>query len=326
VTVDLVAEETVGVGERPIKVAVIGAGHVGEHHARLYRELPDAELVAVCDTDAARAAAIAAREGAEAATDFRGLLGKVEAVSIAVPTVHHHTVARAFLEAGADVLVEKPIAENLQEAEALVATARGAGRILQVGHVERFNGGVRALHSLVREPGFIECHRLGPFAGRGTDVDVVRDLMIHDIDVILSLVRSPVVQVQAVGVPVISDRVDIANARLQFASGCIANVTASRVSVERLRKLRIFQRDTYLALDYASQEVTCYRRLLPPPDAPGTELPRIVREEVAVDKAEPLRLELESFLAAVRTRARPVVSGEEALEALRVADQILAKL
>ncbi|MGH7408327.1 MAG: Gfo/Idh/MocA family oxidoreductase [Candidatus Methylomirabilales bacterium] len=324
--VDLVAEETVGVGERPIKVAVIGAGHVGEHHARLYRELPGAELVAVCDTDAARAAAIAAREGAEAATDFRGLLGKVEAVSVAVPTVHHHTVARAFLEAGADVLVEKPIAESLQEAEALVATARRAGRILQVGHVERFNGGVRALHALVREPGFIECHRLGPFAGRGTDVDVVWDLMIHDIDVILSLVRSPVVQVQAVGVPVISDRVDIANARLQFASGCIANVTASRVSVERLRKLRIFQRDTYLALDYASQEVTCYRRLLPSPDAPVTELPRIVREEVAVDKAEPLRLELESFLASVRTRARPVVSGEEALEALRVADQILAKI
>lgn len=313
-------------GEKPIKVAVIGVGHVGEHHARLYQELPGAELVAVCDTDAARAAAVAARQGSEATTDFRGLLGKVEAVSVAVPTVHHHAVARAFLEAGADVLVEKPIAESLEEAEALVATARRMGRILQVGHVERFNGGVRALHSLVRGPGFIECHRLGPFAGRGTDVDVVRDLMIHDIDIILSLVRSPVVQVQAVGVPVISDRVDIANARLQFASGCIANVTASRVSVERLRKLRIFQRETYLALDYATQEVTCYRRLLPPSDAPATELPRIVREEVAVDKAEPLRLELESFLAAVRTRTRPVVSGEEALEALRVAAQILAKI
>ncbi|MBI4414474.1 MAG: Gfo/Idh/MocA family oxidoreductase, partial [candidate division NC10 bacterium] len=251
---------------------------------------------------------------------------KVEAVSVAVPTIHHHAVARAFLEAGTDVLVEKPIAESLEEAEALVAASRRTGRILQVGHVERFNGGVRALHTLVREPGFIECHRLGPFAGRGTDVDVVRDLMIHDIDVILSLVRSPVVQIQAVGVPVISDRVDIANARLQFASGCIANVTASRVSVERLRKLRIFQRDTYLALDYATQEVTCYRRLLPPPGAPADALPRIVREEVAVDKPEPLRLELESFLHAVRSRTRPVVSGEEALEALRVAAQILAKI
>lgn len=315
-----------GAGERTIKVAVIGVGHVGEHHARLYRELPGAELVAVCDTDGARAAAIAAREGGEVATDFRALLGKVEAVSVAVPTIHHHAVARAFLEAGTDVLVEKPIAESLEEAEALVAASRRTGRILQVGHVERFNGGVRALHTLVREPGFIECHRLGPFAGRGTDVDVVRDLMIHDIDVILSLVRSPVVQIQAVGVPVISDRVDIANARLQFASGCIANVTASRVSVERLRKLRIFQRDTYLALDYATQEVTCYRRLLPPPGAPADALPRIVREEVAVDKPEPLRLELESFLHAVRSRTRPVVSGEEALEALRVAAQILAKI
>ncbi len=315
-----------GAGERTIKVAVIGVGHVGEHHARLYRELPGAELVAVCDTDGARAAAIAAREGGEVATDFRALLGKVEAVSVAVPTIHHHAVAQAFLEAGTDVLVEKPIAESLEEAEALVAASRRTGRILQVGHVERFNGGVRALHTLVREPGFIECHRLGPFAGRGTDVDVVRDLMIHDIDVILSLVRSPVVQIQAVGVPVISDRVDIANARLQFASGCIANVTASRVSVERLRKLRIFQRDTYLALDYATQEVTCYRRLLPPPGAPADALPRIVREEVAVDKPEPLRLELESFLHAVRSRTRPVVSGEEALEALRVAAQILAKI
>jgi predicted dehydrogenase len=323
---EAVAEERVGVGDRPIPVAVIGVGHVGQHHARLYRELPGAELVAVCDTDAARAAAVAAREGTEAVADFRSLLGKVDAVSVAVPTVHHRAVAGAFLEAGADVLVEKPIAETLEEAEALVAAARRADRVLQVGHVERFNGGVRALHALVLEPGFIECHRLGPFAGRGTDVDVVRDLMIHDIDIILSLVRSPVVQVQAVGVPVISDRVDIANARLQFASGCIANVTASRVSVERLRKLRIFQRDTYLALDYAAQEVTCYRRLLPPPGAPVSELPRIVREEVAVDKAEPLRLELESFLAAVRTRARPVVSGVEALEALRVAGEILAKL
>jgi len=314
------------VGDRPIKVAVIGVGHVGEHHARLYRELSGARLVAVCDTDSARAAAVAAQQGTEAATDFRTLLGKVEAVSVAVPTVHHHAVARAFLEAGADVLVEKPIAESLEEAETLVAIARRAGRILQVGHVERFNGGVRALHALVREPGFIECHRLGPFAGRGTDVDVVRDLMIHDIDIILSLVRSPVIQVQAVGVPVISDQVDIANARLQFASGCIANVTASRVSVERLRKIRIFQRETYLALDYAAQEISCYRRLLPLQGAPAGELPRIVREEVAVDKAEPLRLELESFLTAVRTRSRPVVSGEEALEALRVAAQILAKI
>jgi len=314
------------VGDRPITIAVIGVGHVGGHHARLYRELPGARLVAVCDTDSARAAAVAAQQGTEAATDFRTLLGKVEAVSVAVPTVHHHAVARAFLEAGADVLIEKPIAESLEEAEALVALARRAGRILQVGHVERFNGGVRALHALVREPGFIECHRLGPFAGRGTDVDVIRDLMIHDIDIILSLVRSPVIQVQAVGVPVISDRVDIANARLQFASGCIANVTASRVSVERLRKIRIFQRETYLALDYAAQEISCYRRLLPPPGAPVGELPRIVREEVAVDKAEPLRLELESFLTAVRTRSRPVVSGEEALEALRVAAQILAKI
>jgi predicted dehydrogenase len=233
---------------------------------------------------------------------------------------------RDFLEGGVDVLVEKPLAETLEEAETLTELSRRLARILQVGHVERFNGGVRALHRIVQAPAFIECHRLSPFPQRGTDVDVILDLMIHDIDIILSLVKSPVIEVHAVGVPVLTDRVDIANARIRFASGCVANVTASRVSAERVRKIRVFQPDTYISLDYASQELTLYRRLPADRTAPSPQRARIVKEEVAVEKEEPLRLEIASFVSAVRHRTRPEVSGAEAVEALRLASQILAKL
>ena len=271
----------------------------------------------------ARLKEVASRFKVPGFLDYRGLIGLAEAVSIAVPTILHHQIARDFLLQGVDVLVEKPIAETVEEAEDLVEVAKANGRLLQVGHIERFNGAVRALEVLVVEPGFIECHRLSPFVGRATDVDVVLDLMIHDIDVILSLVKSGVKAVSAVGVPVISDQVDIANARIQFESGCVANVTASRVSMERMRKIRIFQKDTYLSLDFATLEIALYRRI--PPDSPHG-LPRIVKEEVSIDKAEPLQVELGSFIDCVRNRKRPLVSGEEGRDALKVAFQILQKL
>ncbi len=299
---------------------------MGQHHARIYRELPGVELAGIADSDPAKLQEIQRVLEVPAFQDYRELLGRVDGVSVAVPTHLHAPIARDCLERGIDVLVEKPLAETLKEAEDLTDLAVQRGRILQVGHVERFNGAVRALHRIVKAPGFIECHRLSPFPQRGTDVDVVLDLMIHDIDIILSVVKSPVTQVNAVGVPVLTDRVDIANARLQFASGCVANVTASRVSVERVRKIRVFQPDTYISLDYASQEITLYRRLPADLASHPPRLPQIVREEVAVEKEEPLRLELTSFLSAIRERTRPEVSGEEAVEALRVASQILAKM
>lgn len=313
-------------GERKTRVGVIGVGHVGQHHARIYRELPGVELAGIADIDPARLQEVKRVTEAPVFQDYRELFGHVKAVSLAVPTHLHAQIARECLDRGVDVLVEKPMAQTLEEAEELTDLAKRRGRILQVGHVERFNGAVRALHRIVKTPGFIECHRLSPFPQRGTDVDVILDLMIHDIDIILSLVKSPVSQVNAVGVPVLTDRVDISNARLEFASGCVANVTASRVSIERLRKIRIFQPDTYISLDYASQEITLFRRLPPDLASQPPQPPQIVREEVVVEKEEPLRLQLMSFLSSVRERTRPEVSGEEAVEALRVASQILAKI
>ncbi len=313
-------------GERKTRVGVIGVGHVGQHHARIYRELPGVELAGIADIDPARLQEVKRVAEAPVFQDYREIFGHVEAVSLAVPTHLHAQIARECLDRGVDVLVEKPMAQTLEEAEELTDLAKRRGRILQVGHVERFNGAVRALHRIVKTPGFIECHRLSPFPQRGTDVDVILDLMIHDIDIILSLVKSPVSQVNAVGVPVLTDRVDISNARLEFASGCVANVTASRVSIERLRKIRIFQPDTYISLDYASQEITLFRRLPPDLASQPPQPPQIVREEVVVEKEEPLRLQLMSFLSSVRERTRPEVSGEEAVEALRVASQILAKI
>lgn len=313
-------------GERKTRVGVIGVGHVGQHHARIYRELPGVELAGIADIDPARLQEVKRVAEAPVFQDYRELFGHVDGVSLAVPTHLHAQIARECLDRGVDVLVEKPMTQTLEEAEELTDLAKQRGRILQVGHVERFNGAVRALHRIVKTPGFIECHRLSPFPQRGTDVDVILDLMIHDIDIILSLVKSPVSQVNAVGVPVLTDRVDISNARLEFASGCVANVTASRVSIERLRKIRIFQPDTYISLDYASQEITLFRRLPPDLVSQPPQLPQIVREEVVVEKEEPLRLQLMSFLSSIRERTRPEVSGEEAVEALRVASQILAKM
>jgi len=312
--------------EPPVRVGVVGVGYVGQHHARIYAELPEVELVGLVDIDEARLEEVGGRYPALLSRDYRDLRGAVDAVSVAVPTRLHYPIARDFLTWGVDVLVEKPIAQSLAQADELVEIARTNDRIFQVGHIERFNGAVKALERIVRAPGFIESHRLGPFPARNTDVDVVLDLMIHDIDILLNLVKSPVTAVSAVGVPVVSDQVDIANARLQFASGCVANLTASRVSVERVRRIRIFQRDTFIFLDYPQQEIALYHRV-PPDGRRSPEIPpRIVKEEIVIDKAEPLRVELESFIECVRNRTRPLVSGEEGRDALRVASQIIEKL
>jgi predicted dehydrogenase len=309
-------------GETKVKVAVIGVGHLGQHHARIYAELPGVDLAAVVDTSEGRRREVAGRLQVPGVAEYRDLLGKVDAVSVAVPTATHHEIARAFLLAGSDVLVEKPITRTLAEADDLVAVAARAGRILQVGHSERYNGAVQALAKLVKDPGFIEVHRMGPFPGRGTDVDVVLDLMIHDIDIILTLVKSPVTAVSAVGVPVVSNQVDIANARVEFASGCVANITASRVTGERVRKIRVFQRDTSFVLDYANQELHLFRQTVG--EGPGKS--KLARIEVPVARVEPLRQELLDFVASVRTRRPPMVSGEAGREAVALATQIIESL
>jgi len=302
-------------------VAVIGVGHLGHHHARIYTELPGVELTAVVDVAETRRREEGGRLRVPALSDYRELLGKVDAVSVAVPTVLHHQITREFLLAGSDVLVEKPITRTLREADDLVGIAAATGRILQVGHSERYNGGVQALAQHVHDPGFIEVHRMGPFPGRGTDVDVVLDLMIHDIDIILTLVGSSVTSVSAVGVPVVSDQVDIANARLEFASGCVANITASRVTGERLRRIRVFQRDTYFVLDYASQELHLFR----PAPAGASGKSRLSRVEIPVARKEPLRQELTDFVNSVRSRRPPMVAGEAGRDALAVATRIIER-
>jgi predicted dehydrogenase len=308
--------------EPKLKVAVVGVGHLGQHHARIYTELPGVELVAVVDTAEGRRREVAGRLKVPDVGDYRELLHTVDAVSVAVPTLSHHQIARDFLLAGSDVLVEKPITRTLAEADDLIAAAAAAGRILQVGHSERYNGGVQALARHVQDPGFIEVHRMGPFPGRGTDVDVVLDLMIHDIDIILTLVKAPVTAVSAVGVPVVSDQVDIANARVEFASGCVANITASRVSGERLRKIRVFQRETYFILDYATQELHLFRPT--PTDGPGRS--RLTRVDIPVARVEPLRQELTDFVHSVRSRRPPMVPGEAGREAVAVAARIIERL
>jgi len=313
--------ETILAGGPRLRTAVIGVGYLGRFHAEKYAANPAAELVAVADVDPARARAVAAALGVEAVTDYRALAGRIDCASVAVPTQLHHAVACGLLDAGVDVLVEKPLTMTVDEGKALLELAVRRGRVLQVGHLERFNPAIRALDGIVREPRFIECHRLAPFTERGTDVDVVLDLMIHDLDVILSMMPSPLRSVEAVGVPVLTNSVDIANARLRFANGGIANVTASRVSLKRERKLRIFQPDAYLSVDYGERRVLICRRE-PGPDG----LPALSLEEREVPEADALGSEIDAFLSAVRERETPPVTGWDGLRALEVAHVILESL
>jgi predicted dehydrogenase len=309
------------VSAEAVRIAVIGVGHLGRHHARILAAMEGAQLVAVVDTAADRAAATAASTGARALTDYRELLGQVDAVTVAVPTGLHREVALPFLERGIAVLVEKPMARSLAEADELIAAARRSGATLGVGHTERYNPAVAAVLPLVTSPRFIEVHRLGVFPDRSLDIDVVFDLMIHDLDIILALVRSDVESIEAVGVPVLTSRYDIANARLRFASGCIANVTASRISRERVRKIRFFQPDAYISIDYAAQEVEGWRLV-----AREGARPSIEGGPLPVERDEPLRRELADFVRAARTRTAPLVDGDAGRRALELATRIAEKM
>jgi predicted dehydrogenase len=296
-------------------------GHLGSRHARVYAESPHAELVGVADVDLARARAVAQAHGVRAVADVSELLPEVAAASVAVPTASHGEVTAKLLEAGVHVLVEKPIAGNLAEARQMVDLASMKGLVLAVGHTERHNPAVEALLAGARNPRFIEVHRLGSFSPRSLDIDVVLDLMIHDLDVVAALVGGRVSSLEAVGVPVLTGRIDIANARLRFDSGCVANLTASRVSQEKIRKLRCFEPERYVSLDYQKQEAVSYRLVR----AAGA-LPEIRREDFRVVQDEPLRRELEDFLRAAATGARPVVDGEDGVRALELALRVAAAM
>jgi len=304
-----------------LRAAVVGVGHLGRHHARILSALEGVRLSAVVDVIPERARDAAAATGASVYEDSRELAGQVDVVTIAVPTELHHDIALPFLERGIPVLVEKPMARSLEEAERMIAAARASGAVLAVGHTERHNPAVAAVLPHVTSPRFIEVHRLGVFPDRSLDIDVVFDLMIHDLDIILAMVRSEVTSIEAVGVAVLTPRYDIANARLRFESGCIANVTASRISRERVRKIRFFQPDSYLSIDYAAQEIESWRLVRRDGARPAIE-----GGPIAVERDEPLRREIADFVRAARDRTKPLVDGEAGRRALGLATRIAEKM
>ena len=301
-----------------IRVAVVGAGDFGRNHARVYRELEDAELVGIVESNPARAAQVSKEFSTQVLQDIESLTGRVDAVSLVVPTIEHARVGCRLLELGMDVLVEKPMAASVVEADALISAALRAGRILQVGHLERFNPGIVAVMLALNHPLYFEVHRLGIFTPRSLDIDVVYDVMIHDLDILLALVDAPVVDIKAIGIPVLTDKVDIAHARLDFATGAVANVTASRVSTERVRKLRFFQAHEYISVDFTRQDALRVRVVEPGPQ------PKFDFTSLPAEKEEPLRAELRSFLESVRTRRAPVVDGAAGRRALELADKVMA--
>ncbi len=301
---------------KKVRVAVVGVGHLGSEHARIYFRMKEASLAGVVDSAEERVSKIGKKYRTESFTDYSHLFGKVEAVSIAVPTNLHYRIAKDFLERGIHVLLEKPITQTLNQAEKLISLCQRKKVILQVGHIERFNSALQKLERQVKNPRFIECHRLSPYQERGIEVGVVLDLMIHDIDIILNLVKSPIRRIEAIGVKVLSPHEDIANARIIFTNGAVANVTSSRISREKMRKMRIFERDSYTSVDFLHQTISTYRRA-----ASG-----IVRETPAIKKVEPLKLELRHFINCVLKKRKPLVSGTPAKEALQIALQISRKI
>jgi predicted dehydrogenase len=301
---------------KKLRVGVVGVGHIGRNHARLYADLPSAQFTAIYDTDAARARQIAQEFGVPAVSSLAEFAEQTDAASVATPTSAHFEVGRELLQKGKHLLVEKPIADNTAQASELAELAARRRLILQVGHVERFNPVLSALEARLTHPRFIEAHRLSPFPNRSTDIGVVLDLMIHDLEIILHLVRAPIQTIDAVGVPVLSKREDIANARLRFENGCVANVTSSRISPERMRKIRVFQEEAYLSLDYQNQSGEIYRR----------EAGRIVRSEVEIEREEPLRRQLTEFVECARTGRAPKVSGFQATAALELAVEITKRI
>lgn len=306
-----------------IRVGVVGVGYLGKIHARIYSRMPQVELVGVADTDAVTAAAVAEECHCQVFASGEELLDRVDAISIVVPTSHHLEVSRPFLERGIHTLLEKPIASSLEEGAEIIRIAERSGAVLQIGHLERYNAGVMALAERIKNPRFIEAHRIGEFVARATDVDVVTDLMIHDIDIILSLVGSPITSISATGLPVITNHVDIANARLEFENGCIANVTASRVSHKRLRRIRVFEEHRYEALNFIDQQIEMVKAV---PVEDGQEWPEIVRDKIEIEPRQPLDAELADFIDTIQRGGRPLVDGATGLEALRVATEVKEKI
>lgn len=302
-----------------LRLGVVGVGYLGRFHARIYNDMPGVELVGVVDIDRSTVQSVAGQLGCAAYTDHADLLDKVEAVSIVVPTALHLQVARPFLERGIHMLMEKPIAPSYEESLELVKLAEHDGVILQIGHLERFNAGVMALGERVRNPRFIEVHRLGTFVDRATDVDVVTDLMIHDIDIALSLVKANIKEIAAVGIPVLTNHVDIANARLEFENGAVANVTASRVSNKKLRRIRVFGQNNYYGLNYIDQQLEIVHAK---PATTDNERAEIVAEQLDIESRPPLDAELEDFVRSVREGRPPLVDGRVGLEAVRVAELV----
>jgi predicted dehydrogenase len=307
-----------------LRAGVIGVGYLGRFHAQKYASLENVELVGVADVSRERAEEVATEVGTTAFTDYRELLAKVDLVSIVVPTQYHFAVAKECLESGCHILLEKPVTQTVAEADELIRMAAGRRLVFQVGHLERFNPAILALKGVLKNPLFIESHRLAPFKPRGTDVNVVLDLMIHDIDIILNMVHSTVKVVNSVGVPVLSSEVDIANARLQFENGCVANVTASRASRESMRKIRIFQPDAYISIDYQERKIAIFRKGGEGFPIPG--LPNVTMEEKSFEQGDALLAEIRAFVAAISTGTAPPVTGEDGKRALELALQINQKL
>ena len=301
---------------KKLRVGVVGVGHIGSNHARLYSKIEAADLAAIYDVDLARANSIAKKYGGSVAKSLDEFAGLVDAASVATPTSSHHEIAAPLLARGKHLLVEKPIAENPQQASELAELAARSQLILQVGHVERFNPVLDALESRLTHARFIEAHRLSPYPNRSTDIGVVLDLMIHDLEIILHLVRAPVQNIDAVGIPVLSKSEDIANARIRFENGCVANITSSRISPERMRKIRVFQQDAYLSLDYEKQAGEIYR----------LENGKITRDKVAIEREEPLKQQLVSFIECASTGRQPKVSGFQATAALELAVEITKRI
>ena len=304
-----------------VRVAVIGVGALGKHHARILAALPGVDLVGIVDINESRAREIGALVNAPSFSSAAEVLGHVDAVTVAVPTESHLPVALPFLQRGIGVLVEKPLARNADEAQKMIDAAAASGSVFGVGHTERYNPAVAAVRPLLDHPRFIEVHRLGTFPDRSLDIDVVFDLMIHDLDVVLSIVPSDVVAVEAVGVAVLTQKPDIANARLRFASGCIANITASRISKDRVRKIRVFQRDAYLSVDYAAQEVERWRLV-----KSNGGMPAIDGGKLDIAREEPLKRELDDFVSAVRDKRAPGVTGADGLRAINLAERVTQEI
>ncbi len=306
---------------RRIKVAVVGVGYLGRFHIEKYAGIPEVELVGVVDADKKQAEAVASGLKISAFHSYKDILSKdkVDAVSIVVPTSLHHKIAKDFLSQGIDCLLEKPITNTLAEADDLIRIAVNKKAILQIGHLERFNAAVMAARGIVNNPLYIECHRLSPFPNRSTDVDVILDVMIHDIDIILSFVQSDIESIDAAGLPVLTNMADIANARIRFKNGCVANITASRVSKERVRKITLFQQDGYMAIDYANQTMAVFKKQ---ESGKNEELPRIAEQDINIEKNDTLLEEIKTFVNSVITRKPPAVSGEDGRRALDIAQRI----